>query len=106
MVQVERLAIRDTGGYNCRHIEPLFPPSVKALSTRGLTLRSLGIGLLLAFGVGAVVPFLGLYVQGSNSGAYFTSQIATAPPRCLRKAIELRHCKAIDEVRAAREEHA
>ena len=43
---------------------------------RGLTLRSLGIGLLLAFGVGAVVPFLGLYVQGSNSGAYFTSQIA------------------------------
>ena len=43
---------------------------------RGLTLRSLGIGLLLAFGVGAVVPFLGLYVQGSNSGAYYTSQIA------------------------------
>ncbi|MCY4605481.1 MAG: hypothetical protein OXE49_14730, partial [Gemmatimonadetes bacterium] len=43
---------------------------------QGLTLRSLVIGLLLAFGVGAVVPFLGLYVQGSNSGAYFTSQIA------------------------------
>ena len=43
---------------------------------RGLTLRSLGIGLLLAFGVGAAVPFLSLYVQGSNAGAYFTSQIA------------------------------
>ena len=45
-----------------------------------MTLRSLVIGLLLAFGVGAVVPFLGLYVQGSNAGAYFTSQIAISVP--------------------------
>ena len=43
---------------------------------RGLTLRALITGLLLALGVGAAVPFLGLYIQGSNAGAYFTSQIA------------------------------
>ena len=32
-----------------------------------VTFRSLDIGLLLAFGVGAAVPFLGFYVQGSNA---------------------------------------
>ena len=41
-----------------------------------MTRRAFITGLLLALGVGAAVPFLGLYVQGSNAGYYFTSQIA------------------------------
>ena len=43
---------------------------------RSLTPRALLTGFLLALGVGAAVPFLGLYIQSSNAGAYFTSQIA------------------------------
>ena len=43
---------------------------------RGITLKSLITGLILATVTGALVPFIGLYMQGSNSGAYFTSQIA------------------------------
>ena len=42
----------------------------------GLSLRSLLVGWLLAFAVGAASPYLGLYIQGSNASAYFTSQIA------------------------------
>ena len=41
-----------------------------------MTLRSLLLGLSLALLVGALGPFLSLYVQGPNSSAYFTSQIA------------------------------
>ena len=46
------------------------------MAAYGLTYRALFTGLALAFCVGGSVPFLGLYVQGSNAGAYFTSQIA------------------------------
>ena len=42
----------------------------------GITAKSLITGLILATVTGALVPFIGLYMQGSNSGAYFTSQIA------------------------------
>ena len=42
----------------------------------GLTARSLILGFVLSVFVGALVPYLGLYVQGANPGAYFTSQIA------------------------------
>ena len=45
------------------------------LST-GLTLRALGIGLVLSLLVGAVGPYLSLYIQGANASSYFTSQIA------------------------------
>lgn len=41
-----------------------------------MTVRALVIGLPLALIVGALGPVLSLYVQGPNSSAYFTSQIA------------------------------
>ena len=40
----------------------------------GLTLRALGIGLVLSLLVGAVGPYLSLYIQGANASSYFTSQ--------------------------------
>ena len=43
---------------------------------RGVTAKALLTGLILSWWAGALVPFFGLYMQGSNSGAYFTSQIA------------------------------
>ena len=42
----------------------------------GLRIRAFVVGLLLAFAVGTVCPFLSLYLQGANADAYFTSQIA------------------------------
>ena len=42
----------------------------------GVTGRSLITGLSLAAIIGALVPYLGMYVQGSQSAAYFTSQLA------------------------------
>ena len=42
-----------------------------------LTLRSLCVGLLLAFVVGAVGPYCTLYLQGSNAGdVFYTSPVA------------------------------
>ena len=48
----------------------------------GITAKSLITGLILATVTGALVPFIGLYMQGSTSGAYFTSQIATSSCCC------------------------
>ena len=42
----------------------------------GVTPKALLTGLILATVTGALVPFIGLYMQGSNSGTYFISQIA------------------------------
>ncbi len=42
----------------------------------GLTLRALVLGLILSLLVGAVGPYLSLYIQGANASSYFTSQIA------------------------------
>ena len=41
-----------------------------------MTLRSVISGLILSATVGALGPYIGLYIQGSNATAYFTSQIA------------------------------
>ena len=43
---------------------------------QGVTTRALIAGLSLATVIGALIPYLGLYVQGSNAGGYFTSQLA------------------------------
>ena len=43
---------------------------------RGVTAKALVTGLVLATITGSLVPFIGLYMQGSNSGSYFISQIA------------------------------
>ena len=43
----------------------------------GLTLRATLVGLLLAAFVGAIGPYLSLYIVGSNASSYFTSQIAS-----------------------------
>ena len=43
-----------------------------------VTPRALATGLLLAFVTGCLMPHIGLYIQGSNSGAYYTSHIAHA----------------------------
>ena len=42
-----------------------------------MTLRATVIGLALAAFVGAVGPYLSLYIVGSNASSYFTSQIAS-----------------------------
>ena len=42
-----------------------------------MTLRSLSLGLLLAFAVGAIGPYCTLYLQGSNAGdVFYTSPVA------------------------------
>ena len=43
---------------------------------RAVTPKALLTGLLLAFATGAAGPHIGLYIQGSNSGAYYTSPVA------------------------------
>jgi hypothetical protein len=43
---------------------------------QAVTPRALVSGLLLAFVTGAAGPHIGLYLQGSNSGAYYTSPVA------------------------------
>ena len=50
--------------------------NTRSYLSSGLTLRALGIGLVLALLVGAVGPYLSLYIQGANASSYFTSQIA------------------------------
>ena len=45
-------------------------------SAPGVSVRALTMGFALATVIGALIPYLGLYVQGSNAGGYFTSQLA------------------------------
>ena len=41
-----------------------------------MTPKAIATGLVLAFATGAAGPHIGLYIQGSNSGAYYTSPVA------------------------------